>query len=38
MIKIDGLNISKKNKEILNKYRIELTAIKLKKVDTTVES
>ena len=38
MIKIDGLNISKKNKEILNEYRIELTAIKLKKVDTTVES
>ena len=24
MIKIDGLNISKKNKEILNEYRIEL--------------
>ena len=38
MIKIDSLNISKKNKEILNEYRIELTAIKLKKVDTTVES
>ena len=38
MTKIDGLNISKKNKEILNEYRIELTAIKLKKVDTTVES
>ena len=38
MIKIDNLKLSKKNKDILSEYKIELTAIKLKKIDTTVES
>lgn len=38
MIKIENLKLSKENKEILNDYKIELTAIKLKKEDTTVES
>ena len=38
MIKIDNLKLSKENKDILNEYKIELTAIKLKKIDTTVES
>ena len=38
MIKIDNLKLSKENKDILSEYKIELTAIKLKKIDTTVES
>lgn len=38
MIKIENLKLSKENKEILKDYKIELTAIKLKKEDTTVES
>lgn len=38
MIKIENLKLSDKNKEILKDYKIELTAIKLKKEDTTVES
>ncbi|MGN1312523.1 MAG: site-specific tyrosine recombinase/integron integrase, partial [Bacilli bacterium] len=38
MIKIENLKLSEKNKEILKDYKIELTAIKLKKEDTTVES
>ncbi len=38
MIKIKNLKLSKENKEILKDYKIELTAIKLKKEDTTVES
>lgn len=38
MLKIENLNLSKKNKEILGEYKLELTAIRLKKVDTTVES
>ena len=31
MIKIENLKLSDKNKEILKDYKIELTAIKLKK-------
>lgn len=38
MIKIENLKLSNKNKEILSEYKVELTAIKLKKIDTTVES
>ena len=38
MIKIENLKLSDKNKKILKDYKIELTAIKLKKEDTTVES
>lgn len=38
MIKIEDTSLSTKNKDILNEYRIELTAIKLKKEDTTVSS
>lgn len=38
MIKIDKLKLSKENKDILSDYKTELAAIKLKKLDTTVES
>ena len=36
MIKIDNLKLSKKNKDILSEYKIELTALQLKRIYTTV--
>ena len=36
--KIDNLNLSKKNKEILENYRYELITIKKKEEKTTVNS